>query len=153
MYYLEVFFETGESIAIKSMVEKPTVEELTLFLKKDIPHYGWPARSSVISYSDVESFFDTNDIDKWPILSRDEEVPIRGARITQNHSNTGEKIQYGMDIRMEDDKYYGGAYFLTPMGKAHIGGSWEYKSFSEAYDDLSRIIAKHMIENPVIVLG
>ncbi len=53
---------------------------------------------------------------------------------------------------MYEDKYYGGAYFLIPLGKASIGCSWEYKSFSEAYDDLSRIIAKHMLEYPVIVL-
>ncbi len=93
MYYLEVFFETGESIAIKSMVEKPTVEELTMFLKKDIPRCGYPTKSHVISYSDVKSFFDTNNIDKWPILSRDEKVFICEAMITQDHSDTGEKIQ------------------------------------------------------------
>lgn len=153
MYYLEVFFQDNESIAIKSLIEKPSIEEVERFVAKDMEKHGHVKKTHVIPLAEVEKFFDWSNIDNWPILTKHEEVPIRGAMITQNRSSTGEKIQYGMDIQMEDDKYYGGAYFLTPVGKASIKCSWEYKSFSEAYDDLSRIIAKHMIEHPVIVLG
>lgn len=154
MYYLEVFFENYESIAIKSLIEKPTVEQLAQFLKKDVPKYGKVKKSHVISLEEVKCFFDTKNIENWPILVPDKKVEIRGAWIKQNYSTTGEPVKYGMKIEMiHSSEYYGEAYFYTSVDKVVIDFNYHFKTFSEASDKLSLAIIKHMIENPILVLG
>lgn len=153
MYYLEVFFQNNESIAIKSLIKNPSIEEVEMFVAKDIEKYGCVKKTHVIPLAEVEKFFDWSDIDNWPILTKHEEVPIRGAMVKQNYSDTGKKIQYGMDIQMHDDKYYGCAYYLARIGKSVFACSWEYKSFAEAYDKLSLEIIKHMNNHPVLRFG
>lgn len=153
MYYLEVFFQNNESIAIKSLIKNPSIAEVELFVAKDIDKYGRVKKTHVISLAEVEKFFDWNNIDNWPVLTKNERVPIRGAMIKQNYSDTGEKIQYGMDIQMHDDKYYGSAYYLTSMGRYTFTCSWKYESFAEAYDKLSLEIIKHMTNHPILTIG
>lgn len=150
MYYLEVFFQNNESIAIKSLIKNPSIEEVETFVAKDMEKYGRVKKTHVIPLAEVEKFFDWSDIDNWPILTKHERVPIRGAMIKQNYSDTGEKIQYGMDIQMHDDKYYGSAYYLTSTGRSTFAHSWKYSCFSEAYDSLCLEIIKHMNNHPVL---
>lgn len=154
MYYLEVFFENCESIAIKSLIKKPTTEQLTQFLKKDVPKYGKVQKSHVISLEEVKCFFDTRNIKDWPVLIPNKKVEIRGAWVNQNYDTTGEPVKYGMKIEMTSSfEYYGEAYFYTPVDKVIIEFSYHFNTFSEASDKLSLAIIKHMIENPILVLG
>lgn len=155
MYYLEVFFMDNNSIAIKSLIKYPTIEEVDAFLSpKDKEKFGPIKKIHVIPRAEVEKFFDWRNIDNWPVLTKNEEIFIQGNKVKCNYDDTGEKIKYGMDIQMGNDGlYYGVVYYFNSERKVTFECYRKYKSFSKACDDLSLAIIQHMNEHPIIHMG
>lgn len=76
MYYYEVIFTNDESIAIRSLIPDMTVAEAQRFIettdgKENILRmYGKVSSVGEISRKEVNSFFDDERIDEWPIAIR-----------------------------------------------------------------------------------
>lgn len=67
MKYFEVEFEDGYSISCKG-IEIPTIEQANVFCTKEVSMYGSVISVGEIDREEVNLFFDTDNIDNWPVF-------------------------------------------------------------------------------------
>lgn len=67
MKYFEVEFEDTYSIACRG-VRVPSIEEATQFCRDEVKEFGDIVSVTEIPLAEVIMFFDSEDIDNWPIF-------------------------------------------------------------------------------------
>lgn len=67
MIYFEIEFEDGYSMACKGN-RIPNVDEAATFYATDVEKFGVIVSVMEIDFDEVKRFFDTDNIDNWPIF-------------------------------------------------------------------------------------
>lgn len=154
--YFEVWFDGSPewNICIRG-IRPPTIEEANAFCKSDVDKYGEIYRVEEISKEDAETFYDCNDMERWPIFGFVPKRPcwedyfLQLAKDISSRSNCSRR-KVGAVI-VKDNHIVSTGYNGTPAGTRNCfeGGCPRCNEEHKTGENLDKCLCVHAEQNAI----